>query len=144
MTRKQPDSPAPLPVQLRVARVAELLYVPVALFAALGTIAGASSGGSSLTEILAVVTILLQVVLAVVLFVKLGQRSRVAWIVAMVLAAYVVLNFSVQAVRFYHAIARGAWLVGIGTVVLAGWAILSQLVVLVACLSLVPRRHELR
>lgn len=137
MSRGQPHrGPAPLPVQLRVARVAELLYLPVVLLAAVGLPLGGGPGRA-----LALLMVLLQAALVVVLFFKLGRGSRVAWIVAMVLAAYVLLNFVVQARRLF---AGGAWMLGVVPAALTAWGLLMQLVVLGACLSLLPRRAELR
>lgn len=127
-----------LPWQLRGAWLAELLFLPVGLV---------SLAALPLNDGRAWAIVGAQVAVAVAAAVGLRRRSRIAWFVAMVLAAYLV----ARTVSNAPGLAREV--LGIGgrgmvfPIVMLAWALLTQLAVLLFCLALFWRgcwRTELR
>lgn len=129
-----------LPGLLRAVRIAELLYFPVVGYMLLGLPVpdGASAGQLATFAILVA-----EAFAAVAVYTGLGRRRTWAWILAMVLAAWVLTGI-VRAGRIF-ALAR---LPGNGVLIwslaLLAWTFLAQLVALGCSLAFIPRRGELR
>ena len=129
--------PIPLPWQLRAARLAEGLFLPVGIF---------FLASIPLDEVAMLAIVGAQVAAAVAAFVGLKRRRRWAWLLAMALAALfmgrIVVNAPLladQAEMFPGAM--------VYIVALVGWAFLTQLAVLLCCVTLFPGgrwRAELR
>jgi hypothetical protein len=137
---RSPAAPAPsaaaLPWQLRVARVAEMLYLPVGAFILAGV---------PRTDYLTFVLVLFQVAMAVVVIVRLKQRSRHAWVAAMLLAAYILIGVVLRAPSLLRSAGAGRWAApSVVAVTLVGWVALTQVAVLASCLALREWRAELR
>ena len=139
--RRGRANPPPLPKRLRVARVAEVLYFPVAglMLLALPVPRPDRPG-----EVLATAIIAAEAVLAVVAYVGLGRRRRWAAGLAIVLAAWVLAGVATRG----PALALAATATGspalLGSLALLAWVALAQLTVLAACLSGRLWRDELR
>jgi hypothetical protein len=127
-----------LPWQLRGAWLAELLFVPVGIV---------SLAELPLNDGRVWAMVSAQVAVAVAVAVGLRRRSRIAWVVAIVLAAYVVYRTVSSAPGLTREV------LGIGgremvfPIVVLAWAFLTQLTVLLFCLALFWRgawRTELR
>lgn len=131
-----PPREAGLPWQIRGARLAELMFLPVGVFS-LATI--------PLDEIGTLAKVGAQVAAAVAAFLGLKRRRRWAWLLAMALAAFLVAGMVLRA----PGLARAS-LDDRGTLVaitMVGWAFLTQLAVLLCCATLIPGgrwRTELR
>lgn len=127
---------AALPWQLRVARVAEMLYLPVGAFILAGV---------PRTEYLTFVLVLFQVAMAVIVIIRLKQRSRYAWVAAMLLAAYILIGIAMRAPSLLRSAGEGGWAApSIAAVAIVAWVALTQLAVLSSCLALREWRAELR
>lgn len=129
---------AVLPWQLRGAWLAELLFLPVGIV---------SLAALPLDDGRAWALVGAQVAVVIAAAVGLRRRSRIAWIVAMVLAGYLVYRTVSSAPGLTREV------LGIGgremvfPIVLLAWAFLTQLTVLLFCLALFWRgawRTELR
>lgn len=137
--------PLPLPWQLRAARLAEGLFLPVGFFL-LASI--------PLNEPLPFAMVAAQLAVAVAAFVGLKRRRLWAWAMAMTLAAFFVARILTNApgmarevMDATHGGAEAARTAMVYSVALAGWAFLTQLAVLLCCLALLPGwrwRSELR
>jgi hypothetical protein len=128
-----------LPGLLRAIRIAELLYFPVTVFFLLGLpIPRLDRPG----EVLSYVVIAAEAFAAVAVFIGLGRRRIWAWVLAMVLAAWVLTGI----VRLGNVatLARQPgngflyWSLG-----LLAWTFIAQLVALGCSLAFIPRRREL-
>jgi len=129
-TVEAPRTPG-LPWQIRAARIAEGLFLPVGVF---------SLAAIPLNEIVPLAAVGAQVAVATAAFVGLKRRRRWAWVAAMVLAAFFITRIVSSAPTLAHAAAEtGTSLVV--PVALTGWAFLTQLAVLLCCLTLLPGRR---
>jgi hypothetical protein len=115
-----------LPPPLRVARLAEALYVPMGLLLILGL---------PLDDPLAFALVGAQVAAAAAIFVGLGRRSRLAWIAAMLLASYFLFGILARGPEVARRAFAGETVYQVALVPLV-WVFLTQLVVLVSCLAL--------
>ena|SRR3712207_132543 len=127
---------APLPWQLRVARLAETLYVPVAVFLLLGL--------SAAYDPLAIVLVLFQIGMAVTVIVRLKRRSRFAWVAAMVLAVYILVGMAMRAGPVVRTALERPEPPYLAAVAILAWVALTQLVVLASCAALRDWRTALR
>ena len=133
-----PPHPAagPLPWQLRAARGAETLYVPVAVFLLFGLLSAADP--------LAVVLVLFQIGMAVTVIVQLKRRSRFAWVAAMLLAVYILAGMAMRAGPVVRTALERPEPPYLAAVAILAWVALTQLVVLVSCAALRDWRTALR
>jgi hypothetical protein len=131
-----PAQPA-APVAIRIIRVAEMLFFPVAGFMLL-SLPPPAHGNEMLTTAL----IAAEAVAAVVVVVGLGRRRRWAWWLALVLAGWIVVGVFSRGVPLFRAASQGGG-VAVGVAVLLGWVLLTQLVVLVALVAMGGWRHQL-
>jgi hypothetical protein len=120
-----------LPWQIRIARMAEGLFLPVGVFS-LATI--------PLDEIGALAKVGVQVAVAVAAFVGLGRRRLWAWVAAMALAIFLMVQMVLSMPGLTHA-AMGSRDTLLVAVVIVGWAFLTQVTVLSFCLTLLADRR---
>ena len=126
-----PRSKPPLP--LRVAAAAEGLYLPMGLFLVLNL---------PLDDPWSFVIVGAQLAVAVAAFLGLRRGSRAGWVLAMVLAAYMLFGLVRRAPPLLGDAAVLPDRALFVAVAIMGWVALTQLTVLVACLWMIPRRHE--
>jgi hypothetical protein len=129
-----------LPGLLRTIRIAELLFFPVIGFMLLGLPVPHLENRA---EVITSLILLAEAVAAVAVHVGLGRRRLWAWLLAMVLAAWVLTGITRAGHMFDLARLPGNTVM-IGSLVLLSWTLLAQLVVLVCCVAFIPRRGELR
>lgn len=117
---------AGLPWQVRTARLAEGLFLPVGVFS-LATI--------PLDDFGALAKVGVQVAVAVAAFVGLGRRRRWAWVAAMALSIVLIVQMVASVPGLTHAAMgnRDTLMIAVGIV---GWAFLTQMIVLCFCLTL--------
>jgi hypothetical protein len=115
-----------LPWQIRAARLAEGLFLPVGVFS-LATI--------PLDDFGALVKVGVQVAVAVAAFVGLGRRRRWAWVAAIALAIVLIVQMVASVPELAHE-SMGSRDTLMIAVVIVGWAFLTQMVVLSFCLTL--------
>jgi hypothetical protein len=129
-----------LPGLLRAARIAEVLFFPAACFMLLALpVPRLDRAG----EVWAYLIIAAEAFAAAAVYVGLGRRRLWAWVLGMVLAAWV-LTGVVRAGRIFSLATLPGNGVLIGSIALFAWTMLAQLVVLGCCLAFIPRRGELR
>ena len=122
-----------LPLPLRVAAVAEALYLPMGLFLVLNL---------PLDDPWSFVMVGAQLSVAVAAFLGLRRGSRGGWVMAMVLAVYMLVGLAERAPPLLADTSAFPDRAIAVALVIMGWVALTQLVVLVACLWMLPRRHE--
>jgi ABC-type uncharacterized transport system permease subunit len=129
-----------LPTPLRVIRVAEMLFFPVVAFLLLCLPVPSTAREGSFTEAGQYVV---WAVWAVAVVVMLGRRRRWGWVLALALATWVVVTILVRGAPVVRtALAHPSLPVHIALGLLA-WTFLTQLVVLVSCLTFTRWREEL-
>ncbi|HEX2186349.1 MAG TPA: hypothetical protein VHN78_12675 [Chloroflexota bacterium] len=121
-----------LPWQLRAARAGEALFLPAGLLMWMA---------QPLDQPAALVVVGLQIVVAAAAFVGLGRRSRLAWGAALLLAAFFIQKILRHGfVLVEQVLATGSREHQIG-LALAAWVLVTQAVVLVGCLAMLPGRY---
>lgn len=128
-----------LPMPLKVIRIAELLFFPVVAFMLLGLPVPRNA-----TEILATALLAAEAVAAVAVAVGLGQRRRWAWVLAMLLAAWVIIGIVLRGPRVLRATLDAPSLALKLSVALLAWTLVTQLVALACCLTFRDWHKELR
>lgn len=129
-----------LPGVLRAARIAEVLFFPAACFMLLALpVPRLDRAG----EVWSYLIIAAEAFVAAAVYVGLGRRRLWAWVLGMVLAAWVLTGL-VRVGRIVSLATLPGNGVLIGSVALFAWTMLAQLVVLGCCLAFIPRRGELR
>ena len=118
-----------LPWQLRLARLGEGLFLPVGvlLMAAI-----------PFDQPLALVAVGAQLAVAIFAFRGFKRRSRVAWMAGMTLAVFIVIRIILRiGPLLREAEAMGPWgTAAYYSVVLIGWVLVTQLMVLIGCVAL--------
>ncbi|HEX2204222.1 MAG TPA: hypothetical protein VHG91_13020 [Longimicrobium sp.] len=136
VTTPLPRAPKPrLPGPVRAARIAEGLYLPVAVYLFLGV---------ALTDTGTLALAALQIGAAVAVVVGLGRMRKWAWALAMVLALYILGSIAMRApdvVRSALETGHAGFYVAL---VLVAYVALAQVVVLVGCAMFAKRWGELR
>jgi hypothetical protein len=139
--RRPSSAPArpPLPARLRVARVAELACLPV-----LGIMLLSLPVPHHFSELVAVAIIALECISTVVVAVGFARRRRWAAVVAVALAGWLIVAGIARLPLTLSALGGFGRFAFLGALVVGGWVLLMQLVVLLALAS--PRlwRDELR
>ncbi|HET7233115.1 MAG TPA: hypothetical protein VFJ16_24105 [Longimicrobium sp.] len=128
-----------LPTALKVVRIAELLFFPVVGFMLMGLPLPTNP-----TQILATGLLAAEAIAAVAVAVGLGQRRRWAWVLAVVLAAWVITGIVLRGGRVLHAAFATPNLALKLSAALLAWTLLTQLVALAGCLTFREWRDELR
>lgn len=126
-----------LPASVRVARWAELAFVPLAAIVAIAFPMPGDVNGW-----IALVLAMAQPVAAFTVFRFLPGRSRAVWTVGMLLAVFVLSGLVTQGPALFRAFSAGT--VGGWSVAIAGWQWLCQAVALVALLASTRWVHERR
>jgi hypothetical protein len=126
-----------LPPSLKLVRTAELLFFPVIGFLLLFL---PVPWRAQPVEVVAIVNLFAEAVAAVVVAVGLGQRRRWAWILAVVLAAWVITWIVVQGGHQMLLMWRSGARI---PVYIVGWTLLMQILALAGCLSTRNWREEL-
>ena len=140
-SRRRPHAPpaARLPGLLRAIRIAELLFFPVVCFMLLSLpVPSVTSAGEMVTYAILVA----EAFAAVAVFVGLGRKKTWAWLLAMVLAAWVLTGI-VRLGRLASLASQPGNTVLVWSLVLVAWTFIAQLVILGCCLAFIPRRREL-
>lgn len=130
-----------LPPLVQAIRVAELLYFPVAVFMLVALPVPAFEWS---VEMRATLAVIVEAFAAVAVFVGLGKRRLWAFVLAMVLAAWVLINVLLNGWSLvYHAISAGDPLL-LGSSALLVWVFLTQTAALGCALALRHPRATLR
>ena len=127
-----PRAPKPrLPGPLRAARIAEGLYLPVAIYLFLGV---------DLSDTTTLALAAVQIGAAVAALVGMGRRKTWGWVLAIVLALYILGSIALRAPEVARAAAETGHAGFVVALVLVGYVALTQLVVLIGCAMYASRR----